>query len=180
MADLSHLPVHVNTPDTRILAIRGVKVILDEDLAELYGVEVRRLNEQVHRNMERFPGDFMFRLTPEENKSLRSQNAALKTGRGQHRKYMPYAFTEHGALMAASVLNSPRAVEMSVYVVRAFVRLREMLGAHRQLAAKLAELEKKVGAHDEALKTIIDAIKQLMAPPSKPKRKIGFAGEKTS
>ena len=108
------------------MLMRGQKVMLDSDLAELYGVPTKRLNEQVKRNIDRFPPDFMFRLSQEEAEILRSQNATLKGGRGQHRKYLPYAFTEHGAIMAATVLNSQRAVEMSVFVVRAFVQLREM------------------------------------------------------
>src|SRR6266404_5281020 len=116
--------------ESRILVLRHQKVILDTDLAELYGVPVKRLNEQIKRNQERFPSDFMFQLNPEEQASLRSQSATSNQGRGG-RRYAPYAFTEHGAIMAATVLNSERAVEMSVFVVRAFVRLREMLAANR-------------------------------------------------
>src|SRR5919197_752094 len=122
--------------ESRILVLRQQKVILDSDLAELYGVPVKRLNEQVKRNQERFPPDFMFRLNPEESESLRSQNATSKTGRGG-RRYAPYAFTEHGAIMAATVLNSERAVEMSVYVVRAFVQLRELIASNKELAQRL-------------------------------------------
>ncbi len=106
--------------DSNIHFIRGMRVMLDSDLANLYDVELKRMNEQVKRNLERFPEDFMFQLTPQELSSLRSQYATLKTGRGEHRKYLPFAFTEHGAIMLASVLNSPRAVEASIYVVRAF------------------------------------------------------------
>jgi hypothetical protein len=158
-----------------ILEIRGHKVLLDKDLAELYGVSIKRLNEQVRRNRERFPDDFMFQLTPEEDQSLRSQNATLKRGRGQHRKYLPYAFTEHGTIMAATILNSPRAVEVSVFVVRAFVKLRQLALAHKDLAAKLAELERKVVGHDDAIRQLVAAIRQLMAPPvDNPKRRIGF------
>jgi phage regulator Rha-like protein len=156
----------------RILTIRGQKVLLDSDLAELYGVEIKRLNEQVKRNRERFPEDFMFQLTNEEYDSLRSQFATLK--RGQHRKYFPFAFTEHGAIMAASVLNSPLAIEMSIFVVRAFVRLREILFSHKELADKISELENKVGDHDTSINSIILAIKQLMTTPQKPKKQIGF------
>ena len=155
-----------------ILTIRGKKVLIDSDLVQLYGVEIKRLNEQVKRNRERFPEDFMFQLTNEEFNSLRSQFATLK--RGQHRKYLPYAFTEHGAIMAASVLNSPRAIEMSVFIVRAFVRLREILHFHKELADKISELENKVGDHDASINTIIFAIKQLMSSPQKPQNKIGF------
>jgi hypothetical protein len=141
-------------------------------------VPTKRFNEQVKRNSERFPADFMFQLTEEEHSALRSQNAALKTGRGQHRKYLPYAFTEHGAIMAATVLNSPRAVEMSVFVVRAFVQLREMLSTHKDLAAKLDALERKVGNHDQAIAGLIDAIRQLMTPPVTRKRSIGFVRDR--
>ncbi len=155
-----------------ILLIRGQKVLLDSDLASLYGVTTKRLNEQVKRNAERFPVDFMFQLNAEEYKALRSQLATLKAGRGQHRKYRPYVFTEHGAIMAANVLNSPRAIEMSVYVVRAFVRLREVLTTHKDLARKLEELEQK---YDAQFKTVFDAIRQLMTPPpGPPKKQIGF------
>ena len=155
-----------------ILLIRGQKVLLDSDLASLYGVTTKRLNEQVKRNTGRFPVDFMFQLNAEEHDALRSQIATLKTGRGQHRKYRPYVFTEHGAIMAANVLNSPRAIEMSVYVVRAFVRLREVLATHKDLARKLEELEKK---YDAQFKIVFDAIRELMTPPpGAPKKQIGF------
>lgn len=130
----------------RILTTRGQKVLLDSDLAELYGVETKRLNEQVRRNGTRFPDDFMFQLSDDEYTALRSQIATLKTGRGQHRKYMPYAFTEHGAIMAAMVLNSPRAVEVSVFVVRAFVQLRQLAVTHQDLAKRLDALEEKTEA----------------------------------
>ena len=157
-----------------IREIRGHKVMLDSDLAALYGVPTKRLNEQVQRNLTRFPDDFMFRLTSDEAESLRSQIATLKSGRGQHRKYLPYAFTEHGAFMAASVLNSARAVEVSVFVVRAFVKLRQLVLAHKDLAGKLDQLERKVGSHDEAIKQLVAAIRQLMAPPDPPKKEMGF------
>jgi hypothetical protein len=132
--------------ESRILLIRGHKVMLDSDLAELYGVTTKRLNEQVKRNRQRFPADFMFQLTSDEATNLRSRIATSKQGRGG-RRYRPYAFTEHGAIMAASVLNSYRAIEVSIYVVRAFVKLREMLRTHKELARKLAELEKRIGFH---------------------------------
>ena len=153
--------------------------MLDADLAALYGVTTKRLNEQVRRNLGRFPSDFMFLLTNQEVAILRSQFATLKTGRGQHRKYVPYAFTEHGAIMAAMVLNSPRATEVSVYVVRAFVELRDTLVAHKELAKRLDELEsrleRKLTTHDQAIASILDAIRQLMAPPEPAKkRRIGF------
>ena len=126
-----------------ILLVRGQKVMLDHDLAELYGVTVKRLNEQVKRNIDRFPKDFMFRLNAKETESLRPHFATLDPGRGKHRKYLPYVFTEHGAIMAASVLSSPQAVDVSVLVVRAFVKLREVLATHKELARKLHEMQGK-------------------------------------
>jgi len=137
---------------SRIVVLRGERVMLDSDLAALYGVTIKRLNEQVKRNLARFPSDFTFQLTREEWGFLRSQFATLEAGRGQHRKYLPYAFTEHGAIMAAMVLNSPHATEVSVYVVRAFVELRDTLLTHKELAKRLDELEsrleKKLATHD--------------------------------
>ena len=127
-----------------ILILRGQRVLQDSELAALYGVSTKRFNEQVRRNRKRFPADFMFQLTAEETSSLRSQFATLKTGRGRHRKYLPYVFTEHGAIMAATILNSPRAIEMSVYVVRAFVQLREMLASNKELARRFAQLETRL------------------------------------
>ena len=163
-----------------IITVRSQKVIVDRDLAEIYGVKTRRLNEQVKRNLERFPEDFMFQLTKEEADywlRSRSQIAILK--RGKNIKYLPYAFTEHGAIMAANVLNSPQAVRMSVFVVRAFVKLREVLATHKELAHKLAELERKLENHDESIRSLVAAIRQLMAPPEQkpPKRRIGFLVE---
>ena len=158
--------------ERRILLVRGHKVMLDRDLAELYGVTTKRLNEQVRRNRDRFPADFMLRLTREETLFLarsRSQNATLK--RGQNIKHVPSAFTEHGAVMLASVLNSPVAVRASIHVVRAFVRLREILATHRDLARKLEELEQK---YDAQFKGVFDALRELMAPPEPPRRQIGF------
>jgi len=164
-----------------ILILRGHRVILDSELAALYGVSTKRFNEQVRRNRGRFPADFMFQLTLEELAVLRSQIATLKGGRGQHRKYLPYAFTEHGAIMAATVLNSPRAVEMSAYVVRAFVHLRELLSSNRELARRFAELEarldKKLTQHDQAIAAILSAIRQLMNPPQPKRRPIGFTAD---
>lgn len=177
-AAASNPPVPVEHIASGILVIRGERVMLDADLAALYGVPTKRLNEQVKRNLERFPKDFMFQLTAEEAASLRSQIATLKAGRGQHRKYRPYAFTEHGAIMAATVLNSPQAVEMSVFVVRAFVRLREMLASNKALARKLAELEARLEGHDETIADIVLAIRELMNPPALEKRRgIGFTAD---
>ena len=172
----------------RIATARGQRVILDADLAALYEVETKRFNEAVRRNLTKFPADFMFQLTADEWAALRSQSATLNaagTGRGQHRKYMPYAFTEHGAIMAANLLSSPRAVEVSVYVVRAFVRLRELAVTHSDLAKRLTELEEKTEAvamnHEtfcrntrNQLKQVFDALRELMTPPDPPKRPIGF------
>ena len=149
--------------------------MLGVDLAELYGVLTWRLNEQVKRNQGRFPIDFVFQLTTEENDALTSQIARSKTGRGG-RRTLPYAFTEHGAIMAAMVLNSPRAVEMSVHVVRAFVRLREMIASNKELAKRLDELEKK---YDSQFKVVFHAIRQLMTPPMVPHRRIGFRREES-
>jgi hypothetical protein len=168
----------VDQIEPRIRQVRDQKVILDKDLAELYGVATKRLNEQVRRNIARFPDDFVFQLTAEEAESLRSQNATSKRGRGGQR-YKPFAFTEHGAIMAASVLSTPRAIEVSVFVVRAFVRLRQLIATHQQLAKKLEELERKVVGHDEALRTLVAAIRDLMAPPPRPPGgKFGFARDR--
>ncbi len=153
--------------------MRHQKVILDTDLAELYCVPVKRFNEQVKRNRDRFPPDFMFQLNSKEYDSLRSQIATSKAGRGG-RRYLPQAFTEHGAIMAATVLKSERAVEMSVFVVRAFVRLREMLATNRQVAIKITERERRLETHDATIQELIDAIRQLMAPSRVRRRKIGF------
>ena len=157
-----------------ILLVRGYKVLLDTDLADLYNVSVKRLNEQVRRNSKRFPADFAFQLTQMEYDSLRSQIATLKRGRGQHRKYLPLAFTEQGVAMLSSVLTSDRAVDVNIEIVRAFVRLRNFLATHRELADKLKELEQKLGAHDRQIEVIFEAIRQLMAPPKIKRRPIGF------
>jgi hypothetical protein len=160
-----------------ILVLRGHKVLLDAELAALYGVTTKRLNEQVKRNAERFPEDFMFQLTRAETEALnRSQFA---TGSQKHRdpRFPPYAFTEHGAIMAATILNSPRAVEMSVYVVRAFVQLRELLGSNRELARRFAQLEARLDKHDEAIAAILSAIRELMNPPPSKRRPIGFTAD---
>jgi ORF6N domain len=159
--------------ESRILFLRHKRIILDADLAELYGVPVKRLNQQVARNQQRFPADFMFQLTTKEDKALRLQIATSKNGRGG-RRYLPFAFTEHGSIMAATVLNSERAVQVSVFVVRAFVRLREMLATNRRLAAKLYELENHLDRHDGAIQEIIKVIRQLMTPKVPRRRPIGF------
>jgi len=159
--------------ESRILSIRDCRVILDSDLAELYGVEVRALNQQVKRNARRFPDDFVMQLTADEVAGLRSQNVIPKPGRGGSR-YLPYAFTEHGAIMAASVLNSERAVEMSIFVVRAFVRMREALASNQQILSKLTELEHQVEGHDASIQELVEAIRELMEPLPATGRRIGF------
>jgi hypothetical protein len=155
-----------------ILLIRGQKVMLDEAPAALYEVEVKVLNQAVKRNADHFPDDFMFQLTAEETAFLRSQFVTLEIGRGHHRKYRPYAFTEQGVAMLSSVLRSKRAVRVNIEIMRAFVQLRQMLSSHADLARKLAALEKK---YDAQFKVVFDAIRELMTPPEPPKkRRIGF------
>jgi phage regulator Rha-like protein len=166
----SHSIIPLERIERSILLIRGERVMLDSDLAEIYGVETKRLNEQVQRNLNRFPTDFMFQLTLAEYANLRSQFATSSSQYGG-RRYLPYAFTEHGALMLANVLNSERAAQTSVMVVRAFVKLRQMLATNAELARKLAAMEKK---YDAQFKVVFDAIRQLMSPPARPKREIGF------
>ena len=160
-----------------ILVLRGHRVLLDAELAVLYGVTTKRLNEQVKRNAKRFPADFIFRLTRTETDALNRSHFA--TGSQKHRdpRFPPFAFTEHGAIMAATILNSPRAVEMSVYVVRAFVHLRELLASNTALARKLNELEGKLKNHDEAITAILSAIHELMNPPPPNRRGIGFTAD---
>jgi phage regulator Rha-like protein len=161
--------------ENKILFIRNKRVLIDKDLARLYGVETRTLNQAVRRNISRFPGDFMFQLTKDEtDRLLRSQIVILK--RGQHYKYLPYAFTENGVAMLSSVLNSERAIEVNIQIMRTFTRLREMLMTRRDLKQKIEEMEKK---YDYQFKIVFDAIKQLLEPTAKPKKRIGFlAGEK--
>lgn len=158
--------------ESRILLTRGRKVLLDADLAELYDVETRTLNQAVKRNSERFPQDFMFRLTAKELENWRSQTVMSNPAAKMGLRRAPLAFTEHGALMAATVLNSPRAVEVSLHVVRAFVQLRETLASHKDLARRLDALERR---YDRQFKVVFDAIRELMTPPPAPKKRgIGF------
>lgn len=167
--------VPVERIERAILVIRGHRVLLDADLALLYEVEVKVLNQAVKRNIERFPADFMFQLTKDEAEILRSQVVTSSSWGG--RRYQPYAFTEQGVAMLSSVLRSPRAVQVNIEIMRAFVRLRQMLQQNADLARKLAALEKK---YDAQFKVVFDAIRQLMTPPGKPKRRIGFGeGEST-
>jgi DnaJ-domain-containing protein 1 len=165
---------------TAILILRGQKVLLDAELAALYGVTTERLNQQVRRNHQRFPADFLFQLTTEEFSALILQNARSKPGRGGRRK-LPLAFTEHGAIMAATVLNSPRAVEMTVYVVRAFVKLRRLLSSNKNLAHKLETLERSLVKLDlktrRQFKEVYQAIRALMNQPIPKRRAIGFTAD---
>lgn len=160
--------------ESRILLIRGHKVMLDSDLAELYGVRTRALTRAVRRNADRFPPDFMFRLNKGEFANLRSQFGTSSQWGG--RRYAPYAFTEQGVAMLSSVLRSKRAVLVNIQIMRAFVKLREMLATHRKLARKLAQLEKRIEGHDEEITAIFEAIRQLMEPSEKPSKRIGFHG----
>ena len=156
-----------------IFLVRGEKVMLDTDLAELYGVETRLLIQAVKRNADRFPDDFTFQLTPQEVANLRSQIVISSSAHGG-RRYLPYAFAEQGVAMLSSVLRSGRAVQVNVAIMRAFVSLRRLLATNETLSRKFAELERKLEGHDEAIKTLFDAIRELMLPPAKPKREIGF------
>jgi phage regulator Rha-like protein len=167
------LPIEVI--ERKILLIRGKKVMLDSDLAELYGVETFNLNKAVKRNIDRFPEDFMFQLTKEEADSLRFQIGMSKTkGRGG-RRYLPYAFTEQGVAMLSSVLNSERAVQVNIAIMRVFVKLREMIASNKELAKRLDKLEKK---YDTQFKVVFDAIRELMTPPEPKRKRIGFLREK--
>jgi ORF6N domain-containing protein len=163
--------IPVERIERRILRLRSHNVLLDADLAALYGVATKRFNEQVRRNVQRFPPDFMFRLTPEEFANLRSRIATSSARGHGGRRHAPYVFTEHGAIMAANILNSPRAIRTSIVVVRAFVRLREMLHSNADLARKLDALEMK---YDAQFKVVFQAIRELMAPPAVSKKRIGF------
>jgi len=173
VADESKL-ILVDQIEPLILEIRGQKVVLASDLAALYGVSTKALNQAVKRNIDRFPQDFMFQLSADEKQEVVTNCDHLSKLRFS--PTLPYVFTEHGVVMAASVLNSPRAVEVSVFVVRAFVKLRQLVLAHKDLAGKLDQLERKVGSHDEAIKQLVAAMRQLMAPPAPdpPKREMGF------
>jgi ORF6N domain len=159
--------------DSKILVLRGQRVILDTDLAELYGVQVRHLNQQAKRNAKRFPPAFRFQLSAHEWKILKSQNVISTLGHGGAR-YRPYAFTEHGTIMAATVLNSERAIEMSVFVVLAFVRMRRPIAGNRNILTKLTELEHRLKSHDADIQDLMDAIRELMSPEEPNRRHIGF------
>jgi hypothetical protein len=165
-------PREMQTVETTIHLVRGQRVMLDSDLAAIYGVTAKRLNEQLRRNSKRFPSDFAFQLTRQEFADLKSQFATSSSHGGKRK--LPWVFTEHGAIMLASVLNSDTAVQASVRVVRAFVRLREIVSANAELAAKFAQLERRLDSHDEAIAQLFEAIRQLLAPPPEKKREIGF------
>lgn len=160
----------------KIYLIRGQKVMLDSDLAELYGVKTAALNQAVKRNLKRFPGNYMFQLTRDEYNSLRSQIVTLeKSGRGKYAKYQPHAFTEHGVVMLSSVLKSQRAIQVSLMVVEVFVKLRQMLSTNTELAHKIEQLERKIEKHDEEITAIFEAIRQILRPPEEQRQKqIGF------
>ncbi|MCX6897747.1 MAG: ORF6N domain-containing protein [Verrucomicrobia bacterium] len=164
--------IQVEQIEQVILLIRGQRVMLDRDLAALYGVETKNLNKAVQRNLDRFPADFMFQLTADEADGLRFQFGTLK--RGQHFKYLPRVFTQEGVAMLSSVLRSPRAIQVNIAIMRVFVRLRETLSLHKELARKLAELERKIEGHDTSIRTLFNAIRELAAPPAKSPREIGF------
>jgi hypothetical protein len=179
MASYTTKDAPVRRIEDMIYLIRGQRVMLDSDLAWIYGVQLKRLNEQVRRNQERFPQDFAFQLAPQEFTNLKSQFATSSLHGGKRK--LPWGFTEHGALMLASVLKSPVAIEASVRVVRAFVLMREQLAAHKELAGKLADLEQRVGGHDAAIQDLFEAIRQLVEPPLPEKRReIGFHVRETA
>ncbi len=164
--------IPVERVESRIMQIRGERVIADADLAELFGVSTKRLNEQVKRNIARFPDDFMFQLSEQEFEDMRSQFA---TASKRNARYLPFVFTEHGAIMAANVLNSDSAIKASVQVVRAFIKLRQLVASNKELTRKVDQLERK---YDANFKVVFDAIKKLMEPPQKVRRKIGFSASK--
>ena len=169
--------VPVGKIEQRILLIRGEKVIVDADLSEFYGVPTKRLNEQVKRNKDRFPDDFMFQISAEEKSEVVANCDHLS--KLKYSKSLPYAFTEHGAIMAASVLNSKTAVEVSVYIVRAFVKLRRMVAENKELSMRIVQIERHLAEHDEQIIELIKAIKQLLKPEPPPKkRRIGYHPEK--
>ena len=167
------LNVSIQLVERRIYLIRGQKVMIDEDLAELYGVPTKRLNEQVRRNLKRFPPDFMFRLNRVESDSLRSQFATSKTGRGGRRS-LPYAFTEQGVAMLSSVLNSERAIDVNIAIMRAFVKLRQILATNEELNRKFAAVIRKLSTHDKYFTVIFDELKRLSEPATRSRKQIGF------
>ncbi len=173
MSKQSKLAIPDEVVMSKIYLIRNQKVMLDDDLAELYQVATKRLNEQVKRNADRFPEDFMFQLTNEEWEYLKSQIATSKEGRGG-RRYAPLAFTEHGVLMLSSVLNSARAIQVNIQIMRIYTRLRGMLMGQKDILLQLEKLENRVDKHDEGLRIVFKHLRELLDPPSEPRRKIGF------
>ena len=167
--------VHTERIEKHIDLLRGHRVMLSTDLAELYGVAPKVLVQAVKRNIERFPGDFMFHLSVQEGRNLKSQ--IVTSSWGGARRALPYAFTEQGVAMRSSVLRSTRAIRVNIAIMRAFVKLREMVASHKELAAKLAELERKVGGHDTQIQSLFEAIRQLMGPPASKHRRIGFKAQ---
>ena len=175
--DDSKSVVPVGKIENRILLIRGEKVIIDADLAEFYGVPTKRLNEQVKRNKDRFPDDFMFQLSPDEKAEVVANCDHLE--KLKYSRSLPYAFTEHGAIMAASVLNTPRAIEISVFIVRAFIKLRQIIADQKELQRKISQIERRLTGHDEQIAELVTVIKELLKPDPPPKkRRIGFHTEK--
>ena len=158
----------------KIYLIRGQKVMVDRDLAKLYGVPTKAFNQAVKRNAERFPGDFMFRLTKKEWESLRSQFVTLEIGRGKYPKYLPYVFTEQGVAMLSSVLNSETAIRVNIQIIRVFTKMRELLPTHKDILLQLEKMEKKLTGHDEDIALIFEYLKQLLNPTQPPRNKIGF------
>ena len=158
----------------KIYLICGQKVMVDRDLAKLYGVPTKAFNQAVKRNAERFPGDFMFRLTKKEWESLRSQFVTLEIGRGKYPKYLPYVFTEQGVAMLSSVLNSETAIRVNIQIIRVFTKMRELLLTHKDILLQLEKMEKKLTRHDEDIALIFEYLKQLLNPPQPPRNKIGF------
>lgn len=175
MEGIESAPISLEEVACSILIVRGRRVILDRELAAIYGVETRVLNQAVRRNLERFPQDFMFQISREEAERSRSQFVILKRGRGRHQKYLPFAFTEHGAIQAANVLNSKRAVEMGIFVVRAFVRLREFIASNEELAKKIEAIERRQETHDQLIVGILNKIHELTNPVQT--RAIGFTAD---
>ena len=176
---MSEALIRTDQISEKIMVLRGQKVLLDRDLAALYGVTTGALNQAVRRNWDRFPADFVFQLTPDEEGFLISQTVISKPGRGGRRR-RPNAFTEQGVAMLSSVLRSKRAVQVNIAIMRAFVQLRSVLESNRELARKFSELEERVGRHDEEIAAIIEAIRQLIEPPKKTRREIGFHVRETS
>lgn len=161
----------------KIFIIRGEKVMLDKDLAILYDVKVKVLKQSIKRNIERFPNDFMFELTKEEFNSLRSQSVTLNDGssvRGKHSKYLPYVFTEQGVAMLSSILNSDRAIQVNIRIIRVYTKMRQFLSTHKDILLKLEQLERKTDSHDEKINLIFDYIKQLIQPKSEPRKQVGY------